>query len=964
MNRSILHILAIVISVAILGPACAIAQKIELKTPHGADAARPIEGRIIVKLTESAFQRGVGLRALDAAYPNVGVYRASPWLNPALVAPPSGMSRSLMRLNPQTLALSRLIVVEYSSLASPHDVSAELSRSHDVEYAEPIYPRHLHYATNDPSAWQQWYLGVIGAPTAWDEIRVDTTIVVAVVDAGIDQTHEDLDAALWHNQGEMGEGVGGQDRRTNGIDDDGNGYVDDWRGYDFAGANGRTPDNDPTPNRESHATEMAGIIGAIGDNARGVVGVGFGARLMSLKITDEPTSQLDAPDLFNAHEAILYAAAMGADVINCSWGDLGRMRSEQEVITAATKQYGALVVASAGNSFNDEVFYPAGYDGVMSVGAVESGDAKAAFSNYNYRVDISAPGTHIYSLDLGNEYRYGQGTSHAAAVASGAAAIIRRRFPQLRPAEVVELLKATSDDNSGVLGEYAGRLGAGRINVANAVLSQAAISSARLEDYTVVDAGGDGIIDAGETVTLRADVRNYLADAQSVIASLTSVAPLIPITGGQTDFGPMARDQVLTTPAGTFQFTVPAGTAPNTVLTFKVSVQTPARTNDSYVQLTVAPTYMTTDLNRITATFNSSGNVAYNGTNRQQGDGFRLNDGKALLYHGGLMIGTGAARLSDVVRVGELRMGTAEGFQSTSSYRLNTTPDVETGRAIFNDAHRDASVRVGVEVSMSTYEYTDPRDSDFVLVVYDIRNASAGPIENLHAGLYLDWDISLIGEGDVATFDEPNRLGYVTNELVPDLVTGAALVSDGALTFNAVDNTDAAIASSFPPELKWQLLGNGIGARSTSPTDIGMVIGSGPFALDAGESRKVAFVLAAAGTLDDLRTAVNRAAARYDIISSTAEEIRGNEHGLSMPAVPNPTTGSSFVELSMKHAASVSVRLRDVAGRIVRETRLPDRASGSHTIPIDASGLSDGVYLYEIFADDNVIRGTIVKIAR
>jgi subtilisin family serine protease len=933
------------------------------KSPYGPIAARAIPGRVIVKLTSDAAAHGVTAMMVAGRTRELGAIRSAPLVNPALIA----RDRALERVNGShrsSAGIARIAVVEYAALTAPQDAAAALSALPEVEYAEPMFPRHLLYATNDPAASQLWYLDVIGARQAWDDVRADSTIVIAVVDAGIDPGHEDLAASLWRNAGEMGTDGSGADRRTNGIDDDANGYVDDWQGYDFAGADGRTPDNDPDPARESHGTEMAGIAGAVGDNARGTVGVAYGARLMSLKITNEPQSSLDEPELFNTHEAILYAAKMGADVINCSWGDLGRMRSEQEVIDAATNDYGAVVVASAGNAYNDDLFYPASYDGVLSVAAVTNSDTKAAFSNFNYRIDLSAPGTFIYAPGLGNTYAYGQGTSHAAAVVSGAAALVRRKFPLLSPPQVIELLRATSDDNSAALGEYAGKLGAGRVSVLNAITDGATMVSARVAGTTVIDAGGDGVLDPGEAASLRLDIRNYLAAAPDVVVSVAAVSPSVPVESGEIDLGAMAAGADATTPIGSVRFTVPTGAAPNSTMIFKITVRTAMRTNDCYVTLRVAPTFMTTDLNDISATFNSRGNIGYDGTNHDLGDGFHASGGKDLIYHAGLMIGTDATHLSDVVRVGSMSSGAADGLRLINPYRVTRAADgsVEIGRARFGDAHRDASQRVGVDVSMETYEYADAADRDYVLVVYSIRNAGATRLENLHAGLYIDWDVAMLGERDVASLDEPSRLGYVSNTNVPTVVAGAALVSDGALDYNAVDNNAIGISSSFTSEQKWQLLGNGIGERTTPPTDVGMVIGSGPFSLEPGESRNVAYMLGARESLDSLRASAERARERYRVVAGIGPQSPILATSLRAVALPNPASDAARLDVSLARTASVRVRLLDVTGRTVVDAFAGTLDAGAHDIPLSITSLPSGVYLYEVIAGAERARGQIVKV--
>src|SRR5205823_2609379 len=149
---------------------------------------------------------------------------------------------------------------------------------------EPVYVRHLAYTPNDPSLSLQPYLEQIKAIEAWDDVRADSAIIIAILDTGVDLDHPDLKDAIWLNPSETGLDDQGHDRRTNGIDDDGNGIVDDWRGYDFGGSDGHTPDNLPQA-AYFHGTHVAGLAAATGDNNIGIVGVGFGAKLMAVKIS-------------------------------------------------------------------------------------------------------------------------------------------------------------------------------------------------------------------------------------------------------------------------------------------------------------------------------------------------------------------------------------------------------------------------------------------------------------------------------------------------------------------------------------------------------------------------------------------------------------------------------------------------------------------------------------------------------
>lgn len=265
---------------------------------------------------------------------------------------------------------------------------AALSDNPNVKYAEPNYIFRAHVLPNDPFFYHsQWSLNnwgyILGtpdadidAPEAWDVQTGSADVVVGVIDTGIDYTHEDLADNMWVNPGEV----------INGIDDDGNGYVDDVWGWDFV-----NNDNDPIDDH-GHGTHVAGIIGAKGDNGIAVSGVNWTVTLMPLKFLDSAGDGWTD----DAIEAVLYAAGFGVRVTNNSWGGGRKSRALEDAIESS----GALFVASAGNDGSSHKMYPAAYnlDNVISVAATDQYDELWSFSNYSASwVDLGAPGVSVLS---------------------------------------------------------------------------------------------------------------------------------------------------------------------------------------------------------------------------------------------------------------------------------------------------------------------------------------------------------------------------------------------------------------------------------------------------------------------------------------------------------------------------------------------------------------------------------------
>jgi hypothetical protein len=255
--------------------------------------------------------------------------------------------------------------------------------------------------------------------------RCSQDVVVAVVDTGIDYTHVDLKRNIWVNKGETGRDASGRDKSSNGIDDDGNGFVDDVVGYDFV-------NNQPLPyDTHGHGTHIAGIIGAESSDGVGVVGVCPNVTIMSLKYYDN--SGIGYNNLQNTVRAIQYAVKMGANIINYSGGGADPAPSEKAAIEEAQRK-GILFVAAAGNDGhnNDYIpYFPASYglDNIISVASINPQNKLLPSSNYGPRsVNIAAPGYAIISSLPGSKFGTMSGTSQATAFVTGAAALLESQI--------------------------------------------------------------------------------------------------------------------------------------------------------------------------------------------------------------------------------------------------------------------------------------------------------------------------------------------------------------------------------------------------------------------------------------------------------------------------------------------------------------------------------------------------------
>ncbi len=411
-----------------------------------------------------------------------------------------------------------------------------------VERIEPNLIRTLDQVPNDPSFGQLWGMNNTGqssglidadidAPEAWDLSTGSKSVVVAIIDTGIDYNHPDLAANMWRNSGEI---------PGNGVDDDGNGFVDDYYGWDFV--NG---DSDPLDDH-GHGTHTAGTVGAVGNNGVGLTGVNWNVSLMALKILAANGSGPISAGV----SAINYVSMMklrGINLVasNNSYGASGYVASEYNAI-AGNAAAGVLFAASAGNSsYNNDgslASYPASYklDNILSVASTNRNDVRSSFSNYGPNsVHLAAPGESIWSTYKGGTYASLSGTSMAGPHVAGVIALAAAYRPQATPAQIRTAILSSVDPLAGLSGVV---ITGGRLNARKALEALAnATASAKLSiaDASIAE-GNSGTKLLTFTVSLDA------ASTQPVSVDWSTAANT---AKAGTDF--TAASGTLTFPAGT-----------------------------------------------------------------------------------------------------------------------------------------------------------------------------------------------------------------------------------------------------------------------------------------------------------------------------------------------------------------------------------------------------------------------------
>jgi len=452
--------------------------------------AKPVPGRVTIALEpgvklavdKSAGTPRTGIADLDAVLSRHGAVSLEPLFGGMIDAFDDPAIRA---------DLARHYILTHAGKSGNDALNADLKRLSMVAEAESDLELPSHgtaYMPNDLAS-SQWHLrntslggADVRALGGWAESLGDSNVVVAVLDTGIDWHHPDLggthpdkvNGALWTNWAEY--------YGTPGVDDDGNGLIDDIRGWDFVsvGANQvwpgedyGPPDNDPM-DFNGHGTLVAGCVAPITDNGIGIAAIAPGSKVMAVRIGWHTPDGNGVSYATLMAQGFVYATANGASIINLSYGT-GYTASFASAINAALAS-GLIICVSAGNN-DDQV---AGYlqnlpdDRILTVAASNSNDGKADFSSYGTWVDVTAPGKNIfttaYSFQTGEStYSSTQGTSFSSPITAGMCALIWAAQPQLTSAEVAALVQNTCDPIDHLNPGYEGLLGAGRINLLRAL---------------------------------------------------------------------------------------------------------------------------------------------------------------------------------------------------------------------------------------------------------------------------------------------------------------------------------------------------------------------------------------------------------------------------------------------------------------------------------------------------------------
>ncbi|GAA4496516.1 hypothetical protein GCM10023172_09990 [Hymenobacter ginsengisoli] len=906
----------------------------------GLAAPPTIPGRLVLKLREAAGPPAASLvvlrPALTALHATGLVQKFPASQLPSIEQPGSVDLRQVYELAvPAGLSLAK--------------ARAWLLATGVVEYVEPLYIREPLYQPNDPLAdstapGNQYHLRLTQAYRAWDFTKGDTSIVIGMTDTGIRYSHEDLVRQVKYNYADP----------LNGKDDDGDGYVDNFRGWDFSNNN-----NDPMyEDYTGHGTQSSSIAAGQADNGKGLAGVGFRSKFLPLQIFPGTTT-----GSFAGYEAIVYAADHGCRVINMSWGGAGGYsRFEQDVCTYAAVNRDAVLVAAAGNTPADLLFYPASYDHVLSVSATDATDAKASFATYSRRIDLVAPGVNIV-IAYGRptvtaagppdaDYWRGSGTSFAAPQVAGAAALVRARFPQLNAEQVLAQLRRTADGSIYALPantSYQGYLGTGRLNVARAVagISQREARVVRSAFSPPAPAG----YAPGDTIRLATTVRNLLLPVMGLTVTVRSLSPYLTVRQGTFAVGNLNTLSEASNDAAPFRLAVASAVPLNTTATLNYHVVGDnGYVSDQYVDVQLNPDYVQLDAGDISVSLTSRGNLAYDDPTAAVGRGLSYRGSTPLLSEGGLLLATSPTRVADHLRAGPGTVRQAF-FTVAQVRRLAPGPRADQeAHGVFRDSLPGSKLprSVGVRVRQRGQSWASPATRrNVILLDYSLRNLTADTLKPLYAGLFTDWDLPGDATRNVARWDSVNRVGYAYDPVAPRFYAGVQVLGPRPAGSYAIDNnapvgTPIYLGDGFEPAEKYLALSGGFGrahrqvGTDTQGTDVSQVVSTVVPRLAPGDSATVAFALLVAPTLAELQAAAQAAAATYQ------QQVLAELATVEWQVFPNPTAGRFYVALPASMGAA-TVQLLNTLGQTMSTVALPPNGG-----EVSLDGLARGVYILRV----------------
>jgi subtilisin family serine protease/PKD repeat protein len=762
----------------------------------------------------------------------------------------------------QTIGIENIAQLEISQQDIPNFMEYA-HKNQLVHYIEPIAYAKTNsiYNPNDPLTYSQWGLEKAKVYEAWDISKGSPNVKIGIIDTGILPTHADLKGNFAYNEAEK--------NGLPNVDDDKNGFVDDSLGYDFG-------NNDANVLGETqHGTQVAGIAAASTNNGIGIAGVGFMCKLLPIKVvSDFVYGQILTIEIY---KGIKYAADQGCQVINVSMSNvdgagiynLQYYQYQQDIINYATLVKKSLVVAAAGNSNSNQAIesflYPSSYQNVLSVAASDIFDKRMLLGVYNNLVDITAPGVDIQStIGNGGYDNRLTGSSFAAPFVSGAAGLLKAKYPELTGLQIGELLRVTADNiyNISENTVWKDKLGTGRINVLNALNKRNSAIAVRYQNLSYQNKLGKYAF-AGDSLTIMMSFVNLLNTVKNLQVEIEAMSADITISQNSFWIGNLATLDTTSNQHKPFKIYIANSVQPSTNLIFKLKFTGDNYTDTQYFILPIQEETLTLERNDLTISTAANGRLGCTDETNKQGKGILFKN-TTLLKEAGLMLATNNRQVPNAVlslpnkKSNHFRTITHAKWEEIALQRSSIS-------SVFSDDNA-GNMKIGLQINQKITARINTPHQQYLQIQYTIQNRSNAKIDSLSVGIFADFNID-IATANRAKWDDSLKIAYTHNtaNYVGIKVFGGN--SYHCLSFDKLNNTENptnfSVQDSFSSAEKFFAMNNNLrhtnAGISGNGSDVAQVIAT-KIALERGESKIVTFVLMAGNSLQNLQTLATEAA--------------------------------------------------------------------------------------------------------
>lgn len=815
--------------------------------------------------------------------------------------------------------LSLIYELTYTSNEMEKEVIGAMQKTPYFEYVQPRYRHYPLYQPNDPALPDsQWHHQKIASFEAWDLEQGDTTIIIGISDCGTDFYCPDLVSNIAYNYKDT----------IDGIDNDNDGYIDNFYGWNMADNN-----NNPQYGNMVHGNFVAGMCSATGNNGFGGAGVALKCKYLPIKV--ETNNQL-----INTYESIVYAADHRCSVVNCSWGSAsGKDWYGQDIVNYATFNQNCLVISAAGNKNNDIPYYPAALDNVISVASTDTIDEKGSNASYHYSVDICAPGMSVYSTLYGNVNSYSSGSSFAAPLVAGAAALLKSDYPEMTALQLGEQLKVSSDIVAATQ-NFPCQMGYGRLNVYQALtmMSKPSIIAKNIKSSQIATNMIYGIT---------ADFQNMLADADTITIKISCnrdeviwIDSVLTITNFES--------MRIVSSTQDFKYQLSLNFPADSILIFKFQYTGKQYTGYQCFEYIPKSKNLNILANKISTTMTSTGNFGYDQNSPRQGLGVIYNS-KNYLSLGGIVFSKTAFAATDNIY--------NENLLLDNDFKCDTLPHIvlDNDTLLIAEAYytdqTDASQNLEITLRHRIYAFKTELLEKTLIQEYVIYNQGNTEITDLYGGIYNDWDLlnALYNKID---WNESGHFSYVYP------ATGGTEVAVSYLSNcpnkvyafdNDGTNQSINLYDGFFNYMKYNALTTNRyrSGQTDNGTDVSLMNSYGPLNILVGDTLTIAFgIIFGENPLEIKQT--NTLLQKYynQIIAIDKKPTLVNENNMFKETVyPNPASDELYVrndESTLK-----TLKIIDMSGRLVMERK----ALETGLIKLDIAALKAGFYIMTITSE-------------